>query len=128
MIQVKLGELINMIPVLQVISQIPNSSGKMLYKISKLILKVNQEVNSFDAAKRGMLNKYGVKDENGNYLMDENNREFIIQEDKKSDFQKEFSELANSVVELDIDYFQAEDFNDLKLTPQQLISLMSIIK
>lgn len=127
MIQVKLGELLNMIPVLQKLSEKPNSSGRMLYKISKLILKIRQEAESFNTAKRGMLKKYGVVDANGEYLIGED-RDYLIKEQLKEEFNKEVTNLINTNVDIGIDYFLAEDFDNLELTPQELISLISLIK
>lgn len=127
MIQVRLGQLLNMIPTLQKLSEIPNSSGRMLYKISKLILKINQEAESFNAAKRGMLKKYGILDENGKYLIGKDN-EYLVKAQLKNDFNNEVTNLTNTIVDVDIDYFVIEDFDNLGLTPQELISLMSLIK
>ena len=127
MIQVKLGQLLNMIPTLQKLSEIPNSSGRMLYKISKLILKINQEAESFNTAKRGMLKRYGVLDEHGEYLMGKDN-DYLIKAQLKNDFNNEVTNLVNTMVDVDIDYFVIEDFDNLGLTPQELISLMSLIK
>lgn len=127
MIQVKLGQLLNMIPTLQKLSEIPNSSGKMLYKISKLILKIRQEAESFNTAKRGMLKKYGITDANGEYLIG-NDNDYLVKEQLKEEFNKEVTSLINTEVDVDIDFFSVEDFDNLGLTSQELISLFSLIK
>ena len=127
MIQVELGALLNMIPALQKLSDIPNASGKILYKISKIILKVNDEADAFTKAKERMIQKYSVPDENGGFKMDEHGN-YLIKAELQKEFNEEFSQLIHTVVTLNVNKFQIDDFDNLNLTPQQMMPLMPFIE
>ena len=127
MIQVELGTLLNMVPALQKLSEIPNASGKMLYKISKIILKVNEQAEAYDKAKEGMVRKYGVQNQEGIYATDEKGN-YLIKANLKEKFNEEFNALIHTKIELNINKFSIDDFDGLNLTPQQMIPLMEFIE
>lgn len=127
MIQVELGTLLNMVPALQKLSEIPNASGKMLYKISKIILKVNEQAEAYDKAKEGMVRKYGVQNQEGIYATDEKGN-YLIKANLKEKFNEEFNALIHTRIELNINKFSIDDFDGLNLTPQQMIPLMGFIE
>lgn len=127
MIEVELGTLLNMVPALQKLSDIPNASGKMLYKISKIILRVNEEAEAYDRAKEGMVKKYSVEDENGGYKTDDKGN-YLIKAQLKDKFNEEFSALIHTKIQLNVNKFSVDDFDGLNLTPQQMIPLMAFIE
>lgn len=127
MIELTLGQLIDMVPVLQQISKIPLSSGLMLYKFGKIINKVNEEVELYNTTKQKMMETYVAKDENGEYLRDENGNLFV-----KAELQERVNKELNDLIEiketLNIDKFSISDFDNLGLNSQQILPLLPLIE
>lgn len=127
MIEVELGDLLQMIPAIDRLKKVSNGSGRMIYKLSKIIKKVQIQADAFDEAKLEMVKKYGIEDQNGGFKTDEKGNYFIkIQ--MKDEFNREFNDLLHTKVELNINKFVPNDFDNLNLTAQQMLPLMPFIE
>lgn len=127
MIQVELGGLLQMIPSLDKLKKINNSSGRMVYKLSKIILRVQEQADAFDNAKLKMVKRYGIEDQNGGFRTDEKGN-YYIKAQLKDEFNKEFNELLHTKIELNINKFSISDFDNLNLNAEQMLPLMPFIE
>ena len=127
MIQVELGDLLQIIPSLDKLKKINNSSGRMVYKLSKIILRVQEQADAFDNAKLEMVKRYGIEDQNGGFRTDEKGN-YYIKAQLKDEFNKEFNELLHTKIELNINKFSISDFDNLNLNAEQMLPLMPFIE
>ena len=127
MIELTLGQLIDMVPVLQQISKVPLSSGLMLYKFGKIINKVNEEVDLYNTTKQKMMDTYVGKDENGQFLRDENGN-LLVKVELQEQLNKQLNDLVEIKETLDIDKFSISDFDNLGLNSQQILPLLPLIE
>ena len=90
--KVKLGEIMNAIPVLQKVAQaqLPAAIAFNLYKVTK-VLEVERE--NFEGRRMDLIKKYSDG-------FNEETREYTFPEDNRAKFMKEINELLNVEVEL----------------------------
>lgn len=127
MIEVELGDLLQMIPAIDGLKKVSNGSGRMVYKLSKIIKKVQDQAEAFDDAKLEMVKKYGIEDQNGGFKTDEKGN-YFIKTQLKDEFNKEFNELLHTKIELNINKFSISDFDNLNLNAEQMLPLMPFIE
>ena len=81
----------------------------------------------FTEARQKLLDKYCVKDENNNIKIDDNGN-VQIQLDCINDYNIEIEKLVNTEVELNIILLQVEDFQNIKISPGDIIQIDWLIK
>lgn len=81
----------------------------------------------FTEARQKLLDKYCVKDENNNIKIDDNGS-VQIQLDYINDYNIEIEKLVNTEVELNIILLQVEDFQNIKISPGDIIQINWLIK
>ena len=96
-------------------------TGKQSFVISRLLRVLNAELEQFNTTREILIKKYAEFDENGKIKTTDG---YIkISENKKDAFQSEINELLQTEVELNITCIPIEWFDDIKLTPQEIMLL-----
>lgn len=86
---------------------------KSAYWISKLLKKIDVEMNAIEKARVKMVEKYGVKNDKDG---------FNVPQEKVADFQKEFSEFLETEVEINIPILKVNLLGET-ITPGDIIRL-----
>lgn len=100
---------------------------KVSYALAKNISKIEKELEIYNSERQKLIDKYCVKDENGENKVDENNQ-LKIQEEYLKDWEKGIKELQNIELEIDIHKFKLEELNGYNMTPSELIAIDYMIE
>ena len=101
MIKVSLNDILNATETFQTIMQ-QSFKGSLAFKIARLARELNKEMDTFNEQRRKLLEKYCVRDEDGNLKQLENGNVQVIPE-KISEFNEEFNSLLATEVEINAD-------------------------
>ena len=126
MIEVSVNTLIAIKPVLQQLANI-EMPAKESFKILRTLKNIDKEYETIEATQRKMLEAYGEKDENGNYVPNEMGG-LKIKEDCGEAVAKEMNELLATRVNLDCNKISIELLDKMNLTPMQLMQMEEFIE
>lgn len=102
---------------------------KMSYALAKNISKIENELRIYNDERQKLLDKYTVKDDNGNNLIDENNQLKIADEHLEA-WNKDIKELLEIEVDIDVHMIKLDDFlnGECDLTPAELMIIDYMIE
>lgn len=101
---------------------------KITYKFTRHFKEVQEQVDFFNNTVQNLINQYGKKDENGDFILTENKNGVMIQEDKFNECMNKIDELNDLDIELTYNpTFTIEELDGLDLTISELNSLMPFI-
>lgn len=100
---------------------------KVSYALAKNIGKIEKELEIYNSERQKLLDKYCVKDENGQNKIDENNQ-LKIQEEYLKDWEHDITELQNIELEIDIHKFKITELNGYNMAPSELIAIDYMIE
>jgi hypothetical protein len=95
---------------------------KVAYRIAKLLKKIAEESVVIEETRSKLVTKYGT------YVQKEGQPVCEVDEDKKKDFFKEYGELLNQEIEIDIKTILLSDLEGIKLSPVDMIRLEKVIE
>lgn len=121
MIKITIEELLNITPILRDLSNKP-FKGSITFKIARLMRELDREISLFEDARKSIIEKYGVKGEDGSLIFFENNS-IQIQEDKLQECNEEMKNLLITEIEINAEKISIEAFDDIEITPSQAIVL-----
>ena len=121
MIRVNLNEILNASDTFSKIME-QSFKGSLAFKIARLARELNKEVETFNAERQKLLNKYCVKTDDGNFDMDENGN-LKLKPETIQEFNEEFNALLETEVEVNADKLPMEKIDDFNITPQQMLAL-----
>lgn len=126
MINITVSEMINVYNTLNGMMN-KNFSGRNAFNVARLMRELNKEMETFDKARMQVVNKYTLRDDNGNPSMDEQGNVRVIP-DKVEECNAEFSTLLNSKLELNAPMLDESVLAEIgDITPAQAMALESII-
>ena len=126
MISAKLSQLVNSAQALRNLGDKP-LRGKLAYKVGKVIQQVSNELNLYDKARHQLLEKYCIKDDGGQMIVDDNGGVQIPKENIPI-YTEEINKLDNTEIELNATLLDLEDFDSIEMTPKQMIDIEWLIK
>ena len=129
MIKLTMDQLMNSVEVIQKLINSPTPlSAKVSYQIIRIAREVESEYNLFQKSRTELIEKYAKKDENDKPLL-ENDRYQIIP-DEQEDFTKEYNEIMNSSIELNVEPLALNDkvMEELRLTPLEWMKIEPFVK
>ncbi|HJF35105.1 MAG TPA: DUF1617 family protein [Clostridium perfringens] len=102
---------------------------KVSYAIAKNISKIENELKIYNIERQKLIDKYCVKDEEGNNVIDENNQ-LIIADENMTDWNNAINELLDIEVEIDIHKFNINDlmYSNVEFTPSELMIIEYMIE
>lgn len=127
MIKVNINTLMSIKPILQELANI-KMPAKQSFKILRTLKAVDAEYASIEEIQRNMVTNYGKKDENGEFMLDPENRGYLIAEEYQDKVAKELEELMVSEIELDCDKINMNMFDNINLSPSQLLAIEPFIE
>lgn len=126
MIQLLLRDIINSSDGLTGLSQ-RHLKAKTAYIVGKILKTVDTELSNFEQARMDLIRKYGLKDDNGELIEDENHNLHIAPENLQI-FNTELTELMNTPVEIMANKISINDLGDIEFTPVEMAQLESFIE
>ena len=121
-----LNDILNISPILHKLSQ-QTFTGKMVFQIARLIKMVDDELNTLESARQKIVEKYGVRDENGNLKVNESGQVHISPENYDA-CNQEFYDLLSTEVNIDASPISLSCFDNIELTPNEAILLGKIVE
>ena len=121
MIKVNLNDILNASGTFNAIMQ-QSFKGSLAFKIARLARELSKEMETFNAERQKLLQKYCVKDENGE-LKTSDNGTVQVEPDKINEFNEEFSSLLETEVEINAEKLSMDSLDSFDITPQQMISI-----
>ncbi len=103
-------------------------SIKTAYKFSKLISRLDTEIKFYQRKFQSILEKYGEKDEKGNFKLTEDKKGVVIKQENLLVCQKEIEELHNLDIEISEVDFTLDELDSLNVTIQEMNIMMPFIK
>lgn len=102
-------------------------SIKTQYKFLKLAKALDSELIIINEQKQRLIEKYVQTDENGEYIVNEDDG-LVIKDDLVQEFQQKLLELDEMEIELPDLTFTLEELEDLKLSLQEIFYLEKFIE
>ena len=125
-VKMQLGELSAKLEALKAVSAIRMPMAAS-YKVSRIIKAMIEEAKTFEEQRRKLLDRYGLKDKDGELVLAKSEVQFANEENKKA-FKKEFSELAEIEVEVKALAIKMSDFGSAEVSPNDLLLLDGFLK
>ena len=126
MISITVNEMINIYGTLNELMS-KNFSGKNAFNIARLARELNKELETFDQARKQVVDKYTLRDSAGNPVADEQGNIKVIP-DKVEECNQDFSTLLNSQLELNAPKLDESILTEIgDITPAQAMALEPII-
>jgi len=122
----KLGDIETLIPTLSSIST-QKLPFKLSYKITKLNSRLKDDYTFYLEKGREILDKYGEKDEKGEFKTFSNGN-FIIKKGFEEPASKEMKELRDIEMDAIEIFFTPEELDCLEISPEDLAPLLPFIK
>lgn len=101
---------------------------KTTYNFAKLAREVNNERDFYQQELQHIINEFGEKDENGNFVLTEDGTGVQIQKDRINECQKEIILLSNLEVEIKGINLAVEELENIELTLSEMEILMAFIE
>ena len=121
MITVKISDVVNSMEILQKLAQ-QNFKAKLALSIARILKAVEVEIQTFNTTRIDLIKKYGTKDENGELITnDEGN--CIIDPESIEIFNKEFSDLLNTEIEINANKINVDLLEERDFTPSEIAAL-----
>lgn len=101
--------------------------ARAAYQVARLLKLLTPEFDTFNTERDKLINKYCVKNENGEPVLDDKKMYTIAPEDV-SKFNSELDELMGVSVELNVDPLNLFDLEEITFTPTEMYQLNPFIK
>ena len=102
---------------------------KVSYVISKNVSKIEKELDIYNKERQKLLDKYCVKDEEGENIIDENNQLKIADKNLET-WNKDINELLDIEIDIDIHKFNVNDLlnSNCEMTVSELMLIDYMIE
>lgn len=101
---------------------------KTSYRLTLLAQEIEKHINFYQESFRNILAEYGKKDENGNFIPTADGQGILLLEEKTEEAYAKLNELRALDVELPDTKFDVEEFENIELSPQEMILIMPFIQ
>ena len=114
-----LAELVNANGALNKIFNFP-MEFKLSYRLIKIVKKINSELEKYEVLRKGIINKYGIKNEKG---------DVNVLPEKMEEFSKEFGPFISKEIDLDITLipFDLLSNSGIKISSNDLVILEKFV-
>ena len=125
MITMTVNDLLNVIPILRELLNKP-FKGATAFKLARLMRELDKETILFEESRQKLAEKYGERDENGNFVFSENGN-IQLQADKLEECNAEMLGLLNTTIEVNADKIPMEAFSDIDIAPVQVMAIDTLV-
>lgn len=101
---------------------------KTTYKFTRLMKRAEEELAFYQSKFQEIVQEFGDKDEEGQYIMTEDGMSIKIIAGKETECNQRLLELRNLDVEIDNIKFSIEELEGIDVSIQELSCLMSLIE
>ena len=101
---------------------------KTSYKVALFMQEVQKHIDFYQESFRNLLQEYGKKDENGNVKPTEDGQGVLLAEETMNEAYAKLAELRDLDVELPDTKFSPDDFDNVEISPEEMIILMPFIE
>lgn len=101
---------------------------KIAYKLNRLITQVNNEISFYQQKFSEIINEFGKRDENGDFIYSQDGSSIEIIEGRQSECQEKVNELQNLEAEIQDIFFTIDELDGLNLTLYEMNCLLPFIK
>ena len=101
---------------------------KISYRLTLLAQEIEKHVNYYQEQFRDVLFKYGLKNENGELIPTEDGKGICLKEETMEEAYLKIAELRELEVELPNYTFSADDFDNIELSPEEMLAIIPFIK
>ena len=101
---------------------------KTAYKLNKLITQVNNEISFYQQKFSEIINEFGKRDENGEFVYSQDGSSIEIVEGRQSECQEKVNELQNLEAEIQDIFFTIDELDGLNLTLYEMNCLLPFIR
>jgi len=108
------------------LAYLANKETKAWYIIGKNLKNIQKAVEKFEHNRKSLLDKYAVKEENGNYKLTQDNK-YIDFGGKEDVVKEEFVNLAKEIVSIEVDEFPVDKLVEENLEGAKVNPLFGII-
>lgn len=126
MINVSVSDLVNVAPIFQQLATKP-LAGAVAFKIARLIREINKETIIFEESYQKIIEKYGTRDENGNFDISEGGIIKVIPE-KIAECNSEVESLMMMTIEINASPISIHYLEDIEITPSQAMALEAFVE
>ena len=102
-------------------------NGRTAYLLGRIMREVDKEYSNFQNTRNKLIEKYEMKDENGNRIINQEGN-ISIAPDKIDKFNQELMDVLQTKIEICADTINLADIEKFEFTPQQIMILMPFIK
>lgn len=102
-------------------------SGRKAFTIARMLKKLQAEEETYNTSRIELIKKYADKDESGEVKVDDEGNIHVSNENM-SDFNKEFTELITTELEVDFQKIPIDWLDDVELTPIEVQALEPFIE
>ena len=97
------------------------------YKFSKLFASIQEEANFYGAQWNQLIQEYGQKDENGQYILSDNNEQVQIATENVPIVKQKLGELLNLEVDVPDTSFNLDELESVNLSVEEFSYLLPFI-
>ena len=126
MITTTIDSLLTIKPILQKLAN-TSMSAKEAFQVLKMLKLIDKEYESIETVQRQMLDKYGEKGEDGDFIFDDKGN-FIIKKDLINDYVKEMQTFLNEKIELNCSKMSMDILEKIELTPAQMMMIEDFVE
>lgn len=126
MITVKLNDVVNSISAMRDLATQP-LRARAAFQTLRLLKEVERAYGDYEEQRRNLVEKFAVRDENGELVIDENNNCKIIPE-SINEFNTQYQELMNGEIEINCEPIGLDYLEDITFTPAQMAQLEPFIE
>lgn len=101
---------------------------KTSYRLTMLAQEIEKHIAYYQEQFRNLLNEYGQKDENDNLIPTSDGQGIRLLEDKIEEAYTKINELRTLEVELPDYTLCAGDFDNIELSPEEMVVIIPFIK
>ena len=124
-VKVTLKDIVNNIQFITELSR-QMMPARAAYKVGKLLRKLTDEFNDYNSQRQKVVEKYALRDEQGNMVISDGNIQF--NSESYSLFEKEFQDLIDTEVEIDTLPIKLYEIENMDFSPGQMSFLESFIE
>ena len=123
MIKLTVKELVDSVEAFQTIMQ-QELKGSFAFRCARLKREVLKELEIFENQRDALVQKYALRDENGEIIKGENENTIRLDPQKIDECDKEYQAILDVEVEINAEKFRMEDADAFNITPQQMEYLL----
>lgn len=100
--------------------------ARTAFKVAKILRLLEAEIVNFETAKQAIFNKYGEKDDDGNFINKDNM--IVVKPELADDYNREATELLDTKIEIQAEPLTLEELEDTNFAPEDIRNIVNFIK